>query len=94
MLTIDLAGDHREVLEVGAVVADRLEAGAVEERRDVLGRDTPFTAERIATAHHVRRQEVDVALERVGLDRGQARIPVGAVQRGHEAEGGERNISR
>jgi hypothetical protein len=41
MLAIDLAGDHREVLEVGAAVADRLEAGAVEERGDVSAATRP-----------------------------------------------------
>ena len=73
---VDLRLGHREILEVGAVVADRLQLVAMIEPGDVLRRDASFSAERIAPRHLVRGEKVQVALQRVGTDRLQAGIVV------------------
>ena len=68
MLAVDVRLDHREVLEIGAAVADRLQLVAMIKAGDVLRRDAAFRAERITAPHLVGRQEVHVALQRVGAD--------------------------
>ena len=80
---VDVRLDHREVLEVGATVADRLQLVAMVKPGDVLRRDAAFEAERIAPPHLVGRQKVDVPLQGVGADRLETGIRIGAEDERH-----------
>src|SRR5204863_7218041 len=82
-IAVDPARRHREVLKIGSAIADRLQTGAMEEAGNVLRGDAPFGAERIAPAHFVRSEEVDVAFERRCRNRRETGVAVGGLQHGY-----------
>src|SRR5437867_2593355 len=82
-IAVDPARRNREVLKIGSAIADRLQTGAMEEAGNVLRGDAPFGAERIAPAHFVRSEEVDVAFERRCRNRRETGVAVGGLQHGH-----------
>lgn len=73
-VAVEVRLHHWEILKEGASVPHRLQPIPMKEAGNVLRRDPPLCAHRVAAAHLARGEEIDVTLQRISPDRQKARI--------------------